>query len=444
DGSTNCGICHGDSTTLSTGSHAAHLAVDNSCSYCHSGANTDLSYVSANHVNGLIDVDSTVGYSVDGQRGNGYGFCSTAICHGSIPSPQWGSAMTGIDSCTKCHGTPTAAGTINSSNRYLVAPADPAATDTGQVSTNPKTGAHQTHLRFFNGFSNYSTVDYRCESCHGSPLPTASQHMASLFSVSTSDPTSTFSGLATHNNTMSPGSDFNATTGACSNTYCHNPAGSGGTLAAANAGNNISPTWTDAAYITDGPLKTDANCNQCHLSPNGSRVISSTMNHSSYTITTPCTPCHSHEGGAGGSVGRQHIDGFKWGSGGAGGCVGCHGYGVGTWETAPTINIEGKGAHEAHITYLTTKLFTVTLDPLNDTYGGTTAAWTNVCGICHAGGTHNVGAGSTVDVSVGSTYQFGSVAPQYSGLPGTSSAADAKTCSNISCHYFTTPLWSLY
>jgi hypothetical protein len=34
--------------------------------------------------------------------------------------------------------------------------------------------------------------------------------------------------------------------------------------------------------------------------------------------------------------------------------------------------------------------------------------------------------------------------PIYSGVSGTSSATTAKTCSNISCHYFTTPVWSAY
>ena len=49
----------------------------------------------------------------------------------------------------------------------------------------------------------------------------------------------------------------------------------------------------------------------------------------------------------------------------------------------------------------------------------------------------NFGDGST-------TYQFGPSAPLYNGSPGTSSSVNPKTCSNISCHFQTTPVWSAY
>ena len=39
---------------------------------------------------------------------------------------------------------------------------------------------------------------------------------------------------------------------------------------------------------------------------------------------------------------------------------------------------------------------------------------------------------------------YGTTNPQYTGISGTSSATTPKTCSNMSCHYFTTPLWSTY
>ena len=44
------------------------------------------------------------------------------------------------------------------------------------------------------------------------------------------------------------------------------------------------------------------------------------------------------------------------------------------------------------------------------------------------------------------TYQFSvsSGTPTYAGVSGVSSATAKKTCSNISCHFQTTPVWQGY
>lgn len=430
-GTAACGSCHA-TTTLATGTHGKHLAVASNCDYCHSQAYVT-SYNSTSHVNGQIDVTS-VGYTAGGAPGNGYGTCSTAICHGSITPPAWG-VNTSNDSCTKCHGTGTA-GPITSANLHVVAPSDPTATNTGKVSAVAKIGAHQTHLQFFNGLSGQGTEDSRCSACHG-VLPTSGLHVAQFGPPS--DPTSTFSGLATNNGAMVP--TYSA--GSCSNTYCHNPAGTGGTLNSANAGTGINPSWTNAAYLIDGTLKTQANCGTCHKSP-GDAGFTSTTTHVS-NITQDCAQCHGHNGAAGGAAGQQHMDGIKYGSGN---CDSCHGYQAGSWAAAPAINPEGKGAHESHITYLTTKRFgtTITMNATSDQYASAATSWTNVCGICHDNGSalHRNG---TVNVAMNASqaYVFGpaGTVATYNGLPGRLAAND-KTCSNISCHYFTTPVWSTY
>ncbi|MFZ4855046.1 MAG: CxxxxCH/CxxCH domain c-type cytochrome [Desulfuromonadaceae bacterium] len=431
-GTAACGSCHA-TTTLTTGTHLKHLAVDTNCDYCHSQAYT-YGYNSTNHVNGQIDVTS-VGYTAGGAPGNGYGTCSTAMCHGSIAPSAWG-VSTSSDSCTKCHGTPTPAGTITSANRHVVAPSDPAATDTGKVSNVAKTGAHQTHLQFFNGLSGQGTEDSRCTDCHG-PLPTSGMHVAQFGPPS--DPTSTFSGLATKNGAMAP--SYSA--GSCSNTYCHNPSATGGTLNSANAGTGINPSWTNAGYIADGILKTQANCGTCHKSP-GDAGFFSTTTHAA-NITQDCAGCHGHNGAPGGLAGQQHIDGIKWGSGN---CDSCHGYQAASWATAPVINAEGKGAHVAHITYLTTRRYgtAITLTPASDQYASAAASWVNVCGVCHdnSSALHKNGT-VNVAISANQEYVFGpaGTVATYNGLPGRLAAND-KTCSNISCHYFTTPVWSTY
>jgi hypothetical protein len=134
-----------------------------------------------------------------------------------------------------------------------------------------------------------------------------------------------------------------------------------------------------------------------------------------------------------------HIDGKVDG----GSCSGCHGYQAGTWGVSPKLDSNGYaiGAHEKHITYLTTKRFTVTLNPTGDSYGSASPSWTNVCGVCHIGGTHMNG---TLDVFTANNppYFFGTAgATTYAGVWKTANTTTAKTCSNISCHYFTSPSW---
>jgi predicted CxxxxCH...CXXCH cytochrome family protein len=466
-----CGSCHA-TTTLATGTHAKHLAVDNNCDYCHSGAYT-YGYASANHVNGQIEVTS-MGYTAGGAPGNGYGTCSTAICHGSIAPPAWG-VSTNNDSCTKCHGTGTV--TVTAANKYVIAPADANATDKGQVSSLPKVGAHQTHLQFFNGLSQQGdNAEARCVTCHG-PLPTDSSHVTGMSFFGgggTPDPTTTFNGLATTSagGTMTP--TYSA--GSCSNTYCHNPAGTNGTLNPLNAGTATSPSWTNAGYLGD-TLKTNANCNTCHKSP-GNPSFTSTTDHSAASmplgIATVCTDCHGHDGGTGGVTGQQHMDGIKYGGGN---CDSCHSYDTvgatfavgkwtgGTWGKSSRDGLtptEGYGAHAVHINYIKGYLgIATTMTAANQVFGAVGTNPANVCGTCHSNlvANHSMG-GSTVRTinfgdgefkmggAAGASLLFGSdfpvQNPKYNGVSGTSSATTAKTCSNLSCHYFTTPAWSTY
>jgi len=180
-------------------------------------------------------------------------------------------------------------------------------TGTGKVSTDAKVGAHQTHLRLFNGLTSSAiqTLDQRCQNCHGT-LPTSGTH-----ANGSSAPV--FTGLA-----VSAGATPTYTGTTCNNTYCHNPAGK--TLNVLNAGSATAPSWTNAAYIADGTLKTTANCGVCHKNP-WDAGFTSTDNHSGVTIDTNCSSCHGHNGDTSGIAGQQHMDGIKYGlhQGGGGG-----------------------------------------------------------------------------------------------------------------------------
>ena len=70
-----------------------------------------------------------------------------------------------------------------------------------------------------------------------------------------------------------------------------------------------------------------------------------------------------------------------------------------------------------------------------------------VCGACHTNtlGNHSTGdstASRTIDFNGVTTYKFGPNNPVYNGTYNSSSATSPKSCSNVSCHYFTTPNWS--
>lgn len=336
--------------------------------------------------------------------------------------------------CTGCHGTETA--TITPDNRYVVAPPRNASgfngtvSGAGNVSNDPKVGAHQTHLKGTLGFSNYSTVDYRCQACHG-PLPTNFDHI-------NSNSVPVFQGLATKNGAMT-GATYTGTK--CNNTYCHNPAGAGGTLLAANVGTAVFPSWTSAKYVAGG-AKSVANCNVCHKVPGDTGFQPAGTHAGMNTDTTDCSGCHGHNGDATGTVaGKRHMDGIKWGSGN---CDSCHGYDVGTWASFPERSgvISGKGAHEKHIAYLKTR-YNAVLTPTADAFG-VGSSWTAVCGVCHNGAAHDMGEaipGTGRTISITPARQFGGLLPVYNGIVGTASAIKPKTCSNVDCHYKETPSW---
>lgn len=403
-GTAACGSCHATAAngSLATGSHAGHFTTigtgDSSCTSCH----TYTGAISAGHVNGTVDV--TAG-------------CATNSCHGTITAPTWGANTTNA-TCTKCHGTGTAS--VSVANREVVAPSLPAGTDTGNVSANAKTGAHQAHILMPNGLSSVGTKDVRCQNCHGA-LPGSGTH-----ANGSSAPA--FEGLAKpagFTSSFTPGASPT-----CS-VYCHNPAATGGTLNAANVGTGVTPAWNDPAYIANAPLKTVNNCNKCHKSPWDSGFTSS-YTHGAMTPATDCIGCHGHDGNTLGSAGQQHMDGIKYGSGS---CDTCHGYPpvtnqagmrgvVGNYENAKTEDYaNGGGHHTGHL------LATVVQ----------TDGWTP-CLPCHPSGFHNQGGGTVARANVqvndaaDAGYRFDSSRSKRYNTA-------TLSCSNVSCHFQPTPAW---
>jgi predicted CxxxxCH...CXXCH cytochrome family protein len=412
-----------------TGSHTKHIGVGATCGACHTGAVAG-STGGAAHLDNNIDVIG--GYTANVTKhtlGSGYSSCNASVCHGSA-SPVWGVSTTN-DYCTKCHGTNTV--TVSAGNRYVVAPSLPAGTDTGNVSSNVKTGAHQTHLQYLNGFSNYSTVDYRCEACHGT-LPASNTF---THADGTSSPVGKYKNLATNWGKMT-GQTYVGQV--CSNTYCHNPAGPGGTLNLGNTGSGIAPSWTNTNYITNGTKKTYANCNTCHKTPGNVGFVgyyhAGSTSDVNWTVNNSCSGCHGHNGDTAGIAGQRHMDGIK--HGGGVNCNDCHGYppmsaadlvgtGVsGNYFYAKLENTTGVGGghHKGHLL------------PTLDIAEGSTP-----CLPCHPfAGQHDQNGGVVLRANVqvndaaDTGYRFD---PSRSKRYNTTT----KTCSNISCHFQPTAAW---
>ncbi|MDD2735844.1 MAG: CxxxxCH/CxxCH domain-containing protein [Desulfuromonadaceae bacterium] len=410
-----CAACHTTPITANgpaTGSHTNVASHAVACTTCHAaGTTASTAPTFANgHNDGNIDVVN-VGYPLDKAKGSAKASCSTTACHGST-SPVWG-ANTTNDTCTKCHGTGTA--TVNAANEYVVAPSDASATDTGKVSSLAKVGAHQTHLQLFNGLSQQGAdAKARCEVCHA--LPATGNH-------ANGSSTPVFSGIAA-------GGSYNA--GTCS-VSCHNPAGT--TLAVGNAGTATTPSWTDANYIADGTLKTDANCNTCHKSP-GNPAFTASLSHDATAmplgIATDCSVCHGHNGGTGGIAGQQHMDGTRWGNGS---CDACHGYPPLTatqfsarganYVNAKVEDYAGGAGH--HATHL--------LATVKASEGFTP------CLPCHPSAFHNGGNGTVsklfvnVNDAADLTFRFDSDRSKRYTVA-------TQSCSNVSCHYQPTPAWT--
>lgn len=253
--------------------------------------------------------------------------------------------------------------------------------------------------------------------------------------------------MANNRNAMSP--SWVAASLTCSNTYCHNPAGTGGTLNSANVGLRSFVSWTSSSYLSQASTKTQANCNRCHKVPEDAG-FSSTFGHGSMATSSDCSGCHGHNGETSGVFGQRHMDGKKYG---AGSCDSCHGYQVGSWaaKAERTSTTEGKStsAHEKHISYLLARYNSFVpsgLNPNGDQFASGNS-WTYVCGVCHDTSTHNMneaipGTGRTI--SIKTEYKFGGVNPTYNGTVGQSSSVKSKVCLNTSCHYFTSPVWSTY
>ncbi len=372
--------------------------------------------------------------------------CSNIICHGA-GAPVWGAKKTGSllagqKTCTKCHGDATAADYLTNYSSATIAPGyGTAGTDTTMVNnaaTLPRVGAHQRHLQ-----TDMLSNAIKCGECH---IPVTNVRNGSHWNMSTA--TLTFNGRA-KNGIDNPYVSRTNGIMQCTNTYCHTGKNNTGTL--------MAPFWNMTGLVKENASTVGA-CNKCHamapLPGSISGHVALADGAALSTIVANCQSCHFNISSSATNMSNAftdknlHVNGvinynLK--------CDSCHDYNVrngNTWGilSMAGANTEGYGAHVKHIQYLQARYPTFSsLNPSTDNWAN--SHFIKICGACHS--TSEAGAHSTSknpnrrQITFPGTGSFGSAA-FYNGSSLSSSAAKPKTCSNIDCHYRTSPIWSTY
>jgi predicted CxxxxCH...CXXCH cytochrome family protein len=360
----------GVATTLITvGAHQSHLQavrglsrpVD--CSECHVVPATVDAPGHIDHpppayvIWGSLASTTTVGKTLTPTWDGTTGTCKNVYCHGatlhggSLVSPTWTLVDGTQSACGTCHGTPppaphppqtrcelchqptagpnmtiasaathidgivqVASGCTDCHGSATTNQAPPKDTSGGTATTLITVGAHQAHL-----LGGVSSKMVACDECHTVPA-----NVNSPGHIDHPPPAYVIFGPTATTNSFVPA--WNASTGQCSNTYCHTGTG----------GSNTAPTWTRV----DG---TQAACGGCHGIPPPTPA---------HNGVTDCTGCHLPTAGLNRTIANPatHVDGVLQVN--AGSCNGtCHGDST---TPAPPIGVSGGvaasvGAHRVHL-----------------------------------------------------------------------------------------------
>jgi hypothetical protein len=220
----------------------------------------------------------------------------------------------------------------------------------------------------------------------------------------------------------------------CSSVYCHgNRLKNGDTN-----GTYRKPYWNYSAMInyTD----TANACKRCHGYPPTSN---------SHTTSTTCSTCHKNVSAADNVTFLDKTLHINRVVDVTSDCNGCHRYDITGTNTWSSVTVGTDVAHYKHIAFIKNRLGYGALQTVGQTFAvGENLA---VCGTCHTQSValHNNGA---KDVTFGSGGAFpntmgGGTGNSMSLLLGASNPSIAGTtgtnitCSNLMCHYATTPNW---
>jgi len=411
-------------------------------------------------------------------------------CHGNPPSSgstagiHTGQAPT--TSCTTCHPHVNGSGGFDSeSNRRLHI--------NGQIDASgacntchgypPTSGKHQTHT---------PAGRYSCGVCHYSTTPDGSTITAGG-THRNGTPNVLFAFYTSSEPILRGTTSWSDTTKECSNIYCH---GNGQSMTPVSApiswntgglGGQCNDCHQGPAGLNSGShqqhyVKNSIQCLTCHRATidsdptygntNPTFHVNQRIDVSLYQVGETVTydnvsaayPSRYAKipGRAPGSCSNTTCHGTSspvWGTSTGVGCAACHDYDVvgseltggvwsgGYWGKFPQSSPDGFGAHARHINHIKTRLgYTSGLNAVNQAYGEAESDNLKVCGTCHStnpvdhlngsrqifyqsSGNHPFMMGG----SSGTSLLFGTTNPSYSAVD--------RTCSNLSCHYFTSPRW---
>jgi len=482
---TTCNKCHGRSnatgypdyanggaSTATSNLHEGHmigLSSTTACADCHrktaevSVANRFRPY-STTHLSGGPNVvfNKTLQNIGSNAAVNTVGFqvtCSNIVCHGS-GAPVWGAKKTGSlnagqKTCTKCHGDATATDYLTNYSSATIAPgANGAGTDTSMVNsaaTSPRVGAHQRHL-----LTDMISNPIKCGECH---VPVTTVRSGNHWNYSTA--TLTFNGRAKFGGDSPYVSRTNGIM-QCTNTYCH--------TGKYNSGTTIAPFWNMTGLVKETGT-TVAACTKCHaMAPTGyANHVALSGAAALSTIVGSCQSCHSNISSSATNVSNAFVDKNLHVNGSINytmACDSCHSYdttnGGTAWGKLPMYTVgepgytganpESYGAHVKHIQYMKTRLTAAGFINQTGLHSGDTWAspgFVAICGSCHSTNdsfAHSLDKSNNrrqITFGAGGR-QFGAATPFYNGSSHTSSGTIPKSCSNIDCHYKTSPIWSTY
>lgn len=284
-GSVTCGSCHAGPGVV----HGGGLSVTQ-CNLCHASSVDPSGATMGTHSNGTVERYSHGGGAAwitpdpthNGVTPHGLaatyqdkanyptGFEGCKACHGSNLDNPVTTAL--VPTCDGCHGgtawRTTCTFCHGDSARAAVKSAPPF--DASGVATSSRVGAHLAHLQGISTNTPRISAGVACDDCHGGAsraLPTDWVHANGSTEVTLKRPTTT---------TVT--GTYDASTGTCSNTYCH-----GNLPRNAQLGNN--PAWT----ATSG----QSACDSCHKE-NGSltnTAANKTGQHDRHTCGR--SGCHS-------------------------------------------------------------------------------------------------------------------------------------------------------
>lgn len=418
------------------------------CQYCHNTVTTtgtSIANVSL-HVNKSYNVSSPTGtnYAFNYSYSSTGGTCSTSYCHSTVQAnggvgagvsetPKWGEE--GWGTCaTKCH----------------------------KSGANLTTGNHQKHI---------TDLSIDCAGCHdgGTGDVMHANFVVDMaagvgYSQGNAAPqTNGYGTCATYCHSAAQGADGISLPAYAAQAWGGGPVTSGTGDTCTNTCHSTKATLASGSHgVHVGQSAGNIDCAVCHIgagagtSMHVDKLIQFNLsgNYQGSTfggvITTgPVTGAYTKGGSFApqtgfGTCAVSCHSGYtpNWAGGGSGlNCGSCHLYAPATIAGATALSVEGKGAHAKHIDHLLT-LTGLTLNAAGDTWGD--AKFQAICGVCHDVSQNVLHQDGSRTIKMPASYQFGSSAPAYNGVPGTSSGVNPKTCSNVSCHYTTTPVWSSY